>query len=82
MTLVLGACSHGDATSAVRPAANLTFPAGSRWGVSLSAEESEGGNTQNDWHVFEQMGNVPPAGMARTSTTSTTPTSPTANRST
>jgi beta-glucosidase/6-phospho-beta-glucosidase/beta-galactosidase len=69
---VLGACSHGDSAApgggdassrAVGPA--LKFPAGFQWGVSLSAEESEGGNVTNDWHAFEQMGNVPPAGMAQ-----------------
>jgi beta-glucosidase/6-phospho-beta-glucosidase/beta-galactosidase len=64
---LLGACSHGDASAPASPPTerSLTFPAGFQWGVSLSAEESEGGNTKNDWYAFEQMGNVPPAGMAQ-----------------
>jgi beta-glucosidase len=72
--LVLGACSPGepdgpetkaDASSHAVVGRSLKFPPGFQWGVSLSAEESEGGNVTNDWHAFELMGNVPPAGMAQ-----------------
>src|ERR1700679_2435637 len=43
----------------------LAFPPGFQWSVSISAEESEGKNTTNDWYVFGQMGLVPPAGSAQ-----------------
>lgn len=64
---------HGVADASVHDAraaeeagqASLAFPAGFQWGVSISAEESEGGNVNNDWHAFELMGRVPPAGMAQ-----------------
>jgi len=56
-----------DAWITVSPDApgSLVFPAGFQWGVSISAEESEGNNLTNDWHAFEMMGSVPPAGMAQ-----------------
>jgi beta-glucosidase/6-phospho-beta-glucosidase/beta-galactosidase len=57
--------SHPDVGAGDATPASLTFPAGFQWGVSISAEESEGGNVQNDWYAFEQMGRVPPAGMAQ-----------------
>ncbi len=52
-------------TPAPAPPQSYTFPAGFQWSVSESAEESEGNNLTNDWHVFEDMGQVPPAGMAQ-----------------
>ncbi|MHB1844305.1 MAG: family 1 glycosylhydrolase [Deltaproteobacteria bacterium] len=41
------------------------FPPGFQWSVSASAEESEGRNLTNDWHVFDQLGKAPPAGWAQ-----------------
>ncbi len=41
-----------------------TFPKGFLWGVSTAAEQSEGGITNNDWYVWEQMGKTPPVGLA------------------
>ena len=37
-----------------------SFPKGFLWGVSTAAEQSEGGITNNDWYIWEQMGNTPP----------------------
>jgi beta-glucosidase/6-phospho-beta-glucosidase/beta-galactosidase len=42
----------------------INFPKGFLWGVATAAEQSEGGNTQNDWYVWEQMGKTPPVGLA------------------
>jgi len=44
--------------------APLAFPKGFLFGVSTAAEQSEGGNTSNDWYVFEGMGKVPKVGLA------------------
>jgi len=41
-----------------------TFPKGFLWGVSTAAEQSEGGITNNDWYIWEQMGKTPPVGLA------------------
>ncbi len=41
-----------------------SFPKGFLWGVSTAAEQSEGGITNNDWYIWEQMGNTPPVGLA------------------
>jgi len=62
---LLSACSHDASNPAPDAGPSLTFPAGFQWGVSISAEESEGNNTANDWYAFERMGSVPPAGMAQ-----------------
>lgn len=44
--------------------ASISFPKGFLWGVATAAEQSEGGNTLNDWYVWEQMGKTPPVGLA------------------
>jgi beta-glucosidase len=36
----------------------LRFPAGFRWGSATAAHQVEGGNTNNDWHAWEEAGNV------------------------
>lgn len=41
-----------------------SFPKGFLWGVSTAAEQSEGGITNNDWYVWEQMGKTPRVGLA------------------
>ncbi len=41
-----------------------TFPKGFLWGVATAAEQCEGGITNNDWYLWEQMGNTPPVGLA------------------
>ncbi len=41
-----------------------TFPKGFIWSVSTAAEQSEGNLTTNDWYAYEQMGKVPPVGLA------------------
>jgi beta-glucosidase/6-phospho-beta-glucosidase/beta-galactosidase len=46
------------------PPPPIAFPAHFLWGVSTAAEQSEGGNTGNDWYAFEGMGRVPPVGLA------------------
>ena len=65
---LLAACSSppksppaGDAGTA---GSGRPLPPVFLWGVSTAAEQSEGGNTTNDWHVFAGMGKVPPVGMA------------------
>ncbi len=61
LALLLGittimSCSNSNGTK--------TFPKGFLWGVSTAAEQSEGGITNNDWYVWEQMGKTPPVGLA------------------
>ncbi len=41
-----------------------SFPKGFLWGASTAAEQSEGGITNNDWYIWEQMGKTPPVGLA------------------
>ncbi len=41
-----------------------TFPKGFLWGASTAAEQSEGGITNNDWYIWEQMGKTPPVDLA------------------
>jgi beta-glucosidase len=36
----------------------LEFPEGFLWGVSISSHQSEGGNTQNNWHRWEEQGRI------------------------
>jgi beta-glucosidase len=36
----------------------LRFPTGFRWGCATAAHQVEGGNTNNDWHAWEEAGNV------------------------
>lgn len=40
------------------------FPPTFLWGISTAAEQSEGGDTTNDWYAFEQLGRAPPVGLA------------------
>jgi beta-galactosidase len=63
----VSACSHSQpsAPASTYDGGPMTFPAGFQWGVSISAEESEGNNTTNDWHAFEDMSLAPMAGMAQ-----------------
>ena len=42
----------------------LIFPKGFLWGVATAAEQSEGGITNNDWYVWEQMHMTPAVGLA------------------
>jgi beta-glucosidase/6-phospho-beta-glucosidase/beta-galactosidase len=51
-------------SSSPKPPPPIAFPPGFLWGVSTAAEQSEGGNTSNDWYAFEGMGRVPPVGLA------------------
>lgn len=44
--------------------ATMNFPKGFLWGVATAAEQSEGGITNNDWYVWEQMHMTPPVGLA------------------
>ena len=60
-------CGAHPAKPTPAPPAPLTFPAGFQWGVSTSAEESEGNNVHSDWDVFAQIGKAPPAGLAQNS---------------
>jgi beta-glucosidase len=50
----------------MRPdAARFCFPKDFLWGAATSAHQVEGGNTNNDWHAWEQAGRVAvPAGIA------------------
>lgn len=48
--------SHGTAPE--------NFPPGFLWGVSTAAEQSEGGITNNDWYIWEQLGRTPQVGLA------------------
>jgi beta-glucosidase/6-phospho-beta-glucosidase/beta-galactosidase len=52
------------AASACKKAPAPSFPTGFLWGISTSAEQSEGSNASNDWYAFEQMGRAPPVGLA------------------
>mgnify|MGYP001369077850 CR=1 FL=1 len=36
------------------PEATLHFPPDFRWGCGTAAHQVEGGNTNNDWHAWEQ----------------------------
>ncbi len=56
---VLASCSSKSGGTA-----RINFPKGFLWGVSTAAEQSEGGITNNDWYVWEQMGKTPPVGLA------------------
>ncbi len=63
ITVMLGiatlvSCSGSSSKS------SASFPKGFLWGVSTAAEQSEGGNTANDWYIWEQLGNTPPVGLA------------------
>lgn len=44
--------------------AALSFPKGFLWGVSNSAQQVEGGLTNNSWAQWEKNGRVPPVGKA------------------
>ncbi len=55
MTTIMSCSSSGN---------TKTFSKGFLWGVSTAAEQSEGGITNNDWYVWEQMGKTPPVGLA------------------
>ena len=57
--VVIGSCSPAKNSTAP-----MNFPKDFLWGVATAAEQSEGGNTQNDWYVWEQMGKTPPVGLA------------------
>lgn len=59
--LLLGVCAACPSSSKAPP---IAFPPHFLWGVSTAAEQSEGGNTGNDWYAFEGMGRVPPVGLA------------------
>jgi beta-glucosidase/6-phospho-beta-glucosidase/beta-galactosidase len=59
--LLLAFCAGCSSTPNAPP---IAFPPGFLWGVSTAAEQSEGGNTGNDWYAFEGMGRVPPVGLA------------------
>lgn len=61
---LLTACMMGSCTSASKETALENFPKGFLWGVSTAAEQSEGGNIDNDWYTWEQMGRTPPVGLA------------------
>jgi beta-glucosidase len=37
---------------------DLRFPAGFVWGVATSAHQFEGGNTNNQWHAWEERGGI------------------------
>lgn len=41
---------------------SLRFPAGFLWGVSTSAHQVEGGNTNNQWSAWETSGKIKPGG--------------------
>ncbi len=51
-------------TSSKKGTSPVNFPKGFLWGVATAAEQSEGGNTGNDWYVWETMGKTPPVGLA------------------
>ena len=36
----------------------MQFPAGFLWGTATAAHQVEGGNTNNNWHAWEQAGRV------------------------
>ncbi len=63
IALFLGATSFmscsGSSSSGTK-----SFPKGFLWGVATAAEQSEGGITNNDWYIWEQMGKTPPVGLA------------------
>ena len=37
---------------------HITFPKGFLWGSATAAHQVEGGNFYNDWHLWEQAGNI------------------------
>ncbi len=53
MIFLLLACS--DPVSPKSATADVTFPAGFRWGVAGAAHQIEGGNTNNNWYQFETL---------------------------
>ncbi len=47
------------------PFASYHFPRGFLWGTATAAHQVEGGNTNNNWHQWEQQGHTPaPSGLA------------------
>ena len=62
IALVLGVTTIMSCSSS--SSGTKSFPKGFLWGVSTAAEQSEGGITNNDWYIWEQMGKTPPVGLA------------------
>ncbi len=64
ITVVLGIAAIASCSGSSSSTSSPTFPKGFLWGVSTAAEQSEGGITNNDWYLWEQMGKTPPVGLA------------------
>ncbi len=57
--VILSSCANNEGA-----AAPMSFPKGFMWGVTTDSEQSEGWDTQNDWYIWEQMGDTPIVGAA------------------
>lgn len=55
LALLLAACSNGRSGGTAPAEPGLAFPEGFLFGAATSAEQTEGGNTNNNWYQFTRL---------------------------